>query len=135
MNCCVNCFADQGLQSTVKTISKDVGLCDFCDSKDVNIVSCKSLSDLFGPLLELYTNHPKAQLSLGENSPVLSHNHLLSYWPRLFNSFKLKPKDVKLLVYHIGSQYWLGLEDKLFEQPIFFYSEIKLICRKGNHNV
>lgn len=118
MNCCVNCFADQGLRNRIKAISSNIGLCDFCESTEVNIVPCGNLSDLFGPLIELYINYPKAQKSLKKESSVLLHSHLVSYWPRLFNSFKLKPKDVKLLVYHIGSQYWLGLEDKLFEQPV-----------------
>lgn len=118
MNCCVDCFADRGLRSRIEAMSHNKGECDFCGSKEVNIVPCEDLSDLFGPLLELYTNYSKAPLSLKKGRPILLHEHLLSYWPRLFNSTILKPKDVKLLVYHIGSQYWLGLEDQLFEKPV-----------------
>lgn len=118
MNCCINCFVDPGLQNRINAESRTIGHCDFCESREVTVISCDALSDLFGPIIEFYTNHHTARLSLKDDRPTLMHEHLLSYWPRLFNTAALKPKDVKHLVNHLGRAYWTGIKDDLLEKPV-----------------
>ncbi|WP_400263074.1 RES family NAD+ phosphorylase [Sphingobacterium sp. SG20118] len=117
MNCCVNCFADQGLQNRIEAESNGRGLCDFCASNDVFIIACDELSDIFDALFELYINHPTAKLSLKDEKPVLMHEHILCYWPQLFNKQSLKSKDVKQLLNQIGRG-WVGFNEPLFEQSV-----------------
>ena len=117
MNCCVNCFADQGLRSRIEAESKGRGSCDFCSSKDVPILVCEGLSDMFEQIFVLYTNHATAILSLKKDISVALHEHIDHYWPSLFNQDLLKTKDIKHLVNQIGRG-WGGYEDILFEQPV-----------------
>ncbi|TWI25882.1 RES family NAD+ phosphorylase [Sphingobacterium siyangense] len=117
MNCCVNCFADQGLRDRIEAESNGKGLCDFCESKNVFVIACEELSDIFDALFELYINHPTAALSLKDDKPVSMHEHLICYWPKLFDSSKLKSKDVKQLLNQIGRG-WVGFKDSLFEEPV-----------------
>lgn len=117
MNCCVNCFADQGVRDRIEAESNGKGLCDFCESKDVFLIACEELSDVFDALFELYINHPTAVLSLKDDRSVAMHEHLICYWPKLFDSNKLKPKDVKQLLNQIGRG-WVGFKESLFEEPV-----------------
>lgn len=117
MNCCINCFADHGLQSRIKAMAKEEGACDFCSSDQVNIITCEQLSESFSPIFELYQNHPTAKLSLKEDQPSLMHQHLTSYWPKLFSEIHLKPRDVKQLVNQIGRG-WDGFQEDLFEKAV-----------------
>lgn len=117
MNCCINCFTDQGLQDRIKAESETTGDCNFCESKDVVILSCEKTSDLFESLFDQYTNHPTSELSLKEAKPFLLHEHLNAYWPRLFNRKLLKLKDVRHLVNQIGKA-WTGFNESLFDDPI-----------------
>jgi len=95
------------------------GNCDFCGTTNTTIVSCGSLSVIFAELFDLYTPHPTAIASLKVDAPTLLHEHLLTYWPNLFNPTTLEPKIVKFLVDQIGrggDQY----DQALFEQPVEF---------------
>lgn len=102
MNCCVNCFADQGLRSRIEAESKGIGKCDFCEAKQVTIIACEELSDVFDQLFGLYVNYEGTQLSLKGTTSCALHDHLNRYWPRLFNQSLLKTKDIKHLVNQIG---------------------------------
>ncbi|UIR54770.1 RES family NAD+ phosphorylase [Sphingobacterium sp. SRCM116780] len=117
MNCCVHCFADQGLQNRIEAETNGKGDCDFCESSEVSIIACEELSDIFDALFELYVNHPTAVSSLKENKAVSMHEHILRYWPGLFNPTKLKSKGVKQLINQIGRG-WVGFNEPLFEQPV-----------------
>lgn len=117
MNCCIHCFADQGLQNRIKAIAVAVGLCDFCSSDQVEIVSCDQLAETFSPIFELYQNHPTAILSLKEDQPSLMHQHLTAYWPKLFSKDHLGARDVKQLLNQIGRG-WDGFQEELFEQAV-----------------
>jgi len=98
-------------------MSTIVGDCDFCESTGVVIINCEALTESFEPLFDLYVNHSTAINSLKIDKPFLLHEHLTLYWPKLFNTSKLKRKDVKQLVHHIGREYWLATKD-LFEKPV-----------------
>lgn len=117
MNCCINCFSDQGLKSRIEAISLSKGDCDFCESKNIAVVNCEALSVLFEQLFELYINNPTAEKSLKHNHPVLLHEHLREYWKKLFNTNLLKDRDVKQLVNQIGRGSEL-FNEHLFEQPV-----------------
>lgn len=117
MICCTNCFSDQGLKSRIEAISKDLGDCDFCESKNLPVLTCEALSATFEQLFELYVNHPHAEKSLKHNNPVLLHEHLREYWNKLFNLELLKHKDIKQLVNQIGRGSVL-FSEQLFEQPV-----------------
>lgn len=117
MNCCSTCFVDPGLQNRITALSKESGNCDFCGSLDIPIVHCGHLSDDFEPIFEQYTNHPNALLSLKVNQPFLIHEHILVYWPKLFNTDKIRPQIVKSLLNQIGRG-WDGFTEPLFENAV-----------------
>lgn len=117
MNCCTNCFSDQGLKSRIEAISSVMGNCDFCESKGIIVVDCEALSGAFEQLFELYVNHPTAEKSLKHDHPVLLHEHLREYWKNLFNTRLLNDKDIKQLVNQIGRGSEL-FNAQLFEQPV-----------------
>lgn len=128
MNCCVSCFSDQGLKSRIEAQSHEKGNCDFCESKNVSILSCQELSNLFEQLFELYENAPNVEKSLKINKPFILHEHLKTFWPTLFNEQLLKVKDIKQLVNQIGRESAI-YSQALFEEP----AELKLFLN-GNHD-
>lgn len=106
MNCCVNCFADQGLRNRIKAMSTDMGECDFCESKKVTVIACEKLTDTFESLFLCYL--PASSLSIQQRKIVTIHEHLQSYWPGLFNAHLTK-KDIKQLINFIGrASIWIG---------------------------
>ncbi|WP_257670493.1 RES domain-containing protein [Parapedobacter tibetensis] len=100
-------------------MSSTVGNCDFCESTGGVVIDCGELAESFESLFNLYINHPTAVNSLKKDAPILIHEHIATYWPRLFNIAKLKKKDIKQLVRHIGQEYWLATKE-LFESPVEF---------------
>lgn len=129
MNCCINCFSDQGLKSRIEAQSHQRGNCDFCESKNINTISCQELSGLFEQLFELYENAPNAAKSLKINKPFLLHEHLKTFWPKLFNEQLLKSREVKLLVNQIGRE-GPAYNKALFEEPI----ELRLFLDADHDN-
>lgn len=53
MNCCINCFNNQTLHSTIHSEDK-IGDCNICNSKKIHIYKTNELSDLLLPILDLY---------------------------------------------------------------------------------
>lgn len=117
MRCCINCFSDPGLKSRIQAMSSSVRNCDFCESVNVSVIDCRELAESFEPIFDLYTSHPTAVNSLKVEKPFLLHEHLVAYWPKLFNTNKLATQDIKQLVYGIGQGYWYDIGD-LFELPV-----------------
>jgi len=114
--CCANCFSDQGLKKRIEALSTTKGNCNFCDSKDVIVINCIDLSTAFEQLFDLYGPSPDAHRSLGHAGPVMLHEHLMAYWPRLFHISLLKPNMIKQLVNQIGRG-WEQYSDEFFETP------------------
>jgi len=54
MFCCSNCFAHSWLKSYVNEHSDGVGVCDFCDSEDVRLLSVNELAGSFKNMLSMY---------------------------------------------------------------------------------
>jgi len=114
MLCCTNCFSDQGLKKRIESLSTKRCNCNFCDSKNVAVVNCTDLSTEFEQLLEMYVENGDAKKSLGHNRPVQIHEHLLEYWPRLFNSRLLTKNNVLQLINQIGRG-WDHFHDNFFD--------------------
>ncbi|MFS2187936.1 RES family NAD+ phosphorylase [Mucilaginibacter sp. Mucisp84] len=119
MNCCTLCFLDSRLQGIISSLSTKRGTCDFCGSTKIELIACETLSVYFEPLFELYTSHPSAEGSLKIKEPFLLHQHMKTYWKRLFNKDLLDDKLIKFLVDNIGRGGEIYLEE-LFEQPVEF---------------
>lgn len=117
MNCCVDCFSDQGLKNRIEASSSIIGSCDFCGSVAVIIINCEDLSSSFEQIFGLYTSHPNAEKSLQDGKPYLLHEHLLKYWSRLFNTDLLNDLTVKQLVNQIGRGTSI-YSTPLFENPV-----------------
>ena len=54
MFCCSNCFAHSWLKSYVSERSDSIGVCDFCDSQDVRLLSVDELAGPFQKMLAMY---------------------------------------------------------------------------------
>jgi len=104
MNCCVNCFSDQGLKDRIVALSTIVGTCDFCETKNVALVKCEELEADFDELFALYTTSDKPSKSLENGKTYPLHEHLSAYWTKLFNPQVLKSKEIKLLLNQIGQK-------------------------------
>jgi hypothetical protein len=119
VNCCTNCFSDPGLKKRIEALSIVTGNCNFCGSTGVIVISCSGLSTTFERLFEMYMPNPDAQRSLGAMEPVLIHEHLIKYWPRLFDLKVLAPNMIQQLVNQIGRG-WDLYTDERFESPVEF---------------
>jgi len=55
MKCCKNCFErESGIGGVLADYVSDHGTCDFCGTKDVDLVETQLLTDIFSQLLDLY---------------------------------------------------------------------------------
>jgi len=81
MKCCVNCFNDEYLVYKIQQKSKEIGECDFCNSKNITIIQAKELSDDFQLVFSLY-------IEVKENGSSLA-SLLQNNW-MLFNNFNEK---------------------------------------------
>jgi hypothetical protein len=72
MDCCENCLSSSFIRDHIKVKAERVADCKICHSKDVILISCERLLDLFNPIFELY--------KLNSNGlPLISH--LKNDWP------------------------------------------------------
>lgn len=60
--CCPNCFNDKFLVNRIINLSKEKGLCDYCESKNVEVIEVNLLQDKFEELFELYEEHSEGIL-------------------------------------------------------------------------
>jgi len=119
MICCINCFSDQGLKKRIEALSTISGTCNFCDSKGVIVINCGELSIAFEQIFDLYVLNGDAYKSLGHKTPVMIHEHMINYWPGLFDTKSLKSNMIKQLVNQIGRG-WGKYNDEFFESPVEF---------------
>nr|WP_315422984.1 RES family NAD+ phosphorylase [uncultured Pedobacter sp.] len=105
------------MKNRIEAASSIKGDCDFCGSLGVIIVKCEEVSLPFEQIFGLYINHPNAEKSLHDSKQYLLHEHLLRFWPKLFNTTLLTDLAVKQLVNQLGrgtSIYSVSL----FEEPV-----------------
>ncbi len=61
MYCCQHCFSDSFLNSRIAAISNKKGVCSFCNSKNVALISPEALTGYFDSLLEIYVEDVNGQ--------------------------------------------------------------------------
>ncbi len=54
MLCCPNCFSDNFLRNQIRIDSTQRNTCEFCGSRNIEVVEATSLYDRFTPILDLY---------------------------------------------------------------------------------
>jgi RES domain-containing protein len=54
MDCCANCFGDQGLTEIIEARSSARGRCPYCESEDVDLLDPRLLGNYFSQLLPVY---------------------------------------------------------------------------------
>ena len=118
MNCCVNCFTDEELRGIIAG-QGNVGSCDFCGSRGVNIYdtndSKKIISELLYSLVSVYTTLNALQENFKREDTDLLKNILYRDW----NIFNLSPQEIYRLVIDVCS-------DKYEETPELFDAPIGL---------
>jgi len=58
--CCPKCFGDRGLQkSIIPSLNPIRGVCNFCQSTDVDLVEPAQLADVFEMLISVYEPDPE----------------------------------------------------------------------------
>lgn len=62
MKCCINCFSHEWVQEFVRDCGKEVGDCDYCGLKQVEVIDVDRLFDPFSNLMSLYV--PQSQACL-----------------------------------------------------------------------
>jgi len=67
----------------------------------------------------MYTFNPDAVKSLGHNTPVLLHEHMIEYWPNLFDTNRLSSNSIMQLLNQIGRG-WVNYSDEFFETTMEF---------------
>lgn len=60
--CCPNCFDDRGLRkSIIPSLNPSRGDCNFCGSKDTDLIDPSLLSDVFEMLISIYEQAPEGK--------------------------------------------------------------------------
>ena len=54
MNCCPHCFNDKFIRDVLIQKSVDIGICEFCKSREVELLEAVKLTDYFQPIFDLY---------------------------------------------------------------------------------
>jgi len=54
MNCCPHCFNDKFIRDVLIQKSVDIGICEFCQSREVELLEAVKLTDYFQPIFDLY---------------------------------------------------------------------------------
>jgi hypothetical protein len=63
MNCCAECFGDQGLRKSIIPLrSTEAGQCSYCGSKDVAVLAPTQLSEYFELLISAYREDASGKL-------------------------------------------------------------------------
>ncbi len=106
MICCSNCFIDKELQQIVKTISTNIGNCDYCCSKSVKVVDIRELAETFSPVIDLYEEY--------KSSSAIIADAIQSDW----NLFKVETSIASRLISDMFS------DSGKFKKSLF-YSQVR----------
>jgi hypothetical protein len=112
MNCCTNCFTDKEIIGFIFSNSTEIGTCNFCDSKDVQIIDARELEESFQPIISLFK--PIADLGVTVSEEKLLYENIQDRW----KIFKIGNKNVikKLLSEIFAST--IPENDVLFNSPV-----------------
>lgn len=101
MFCCPNCFGDTEIKNYITTNSSNISNCNFCDSKNIEIIDSFELNDYFQPLIGAYQvcNNINSLIDL----PLCLHEKIIADWPKLFRI--TDPALIRSLLASIMHQY------------------------------
>lgn len=119
MFCCKNCFSDPILIDFIDANISGLGDCTFCGSKDAHLINCEELVVYFESIFELYTSSNTSLKSLKIDKATLMHEHILQYFPSLFNLNLLNSNKIEEFIINI-SKYNNNFDAKLFSEPVEF---------------
>ncbi|CAG5071527.1 hypothetical protein DYBT9623_03527 [Dyadobacter sp. CECT 9623] len=129
MFCSANCFTDQALKDFVGSMSTTTGLCQFSNSTAVPLIHLGQLADKFDNLLSTYALVSSFNPGDPHGEPVLLFDHILSYWPNLFNRELLNVAQCQLLLQNIARES-ANYSGNLFVEQVYFnpiYNEDALV--------
>jgi len=118
MRCCINCFDDRELTGFFISNSTQQGECDFCKSKNVQLLDPREFEDLFQQLIQIYELFEESK---GEEvDPALLHKKMQLEWG-IFSSNLDSGRQNDLLKAILGDKF----EEKndLFTKPVVRKSE------------
>ena len=88
--CCPECFKSQVARDFIEKNSTEIGICDFCSTKNTKVIAAMELGDLFAPLLDLYDPAEELtywdhRLGQGGTTDTDSLGELISWDWNIFN--------------------------------------------------
>lgn len=119
MVCSPDCFKDKALFSFIQSMSVNLGECPFTNLNDVPLISLTQLVDKFEPLLSIYTPVSDVNDSSVYGESVTILDHILNYWPNLFNTELLNRGQCKILLQSIARESE-NYNEKLFSETVYF---------------
>lgn len=100
-------------------MSTVTGLCQFSNVTAVSVIHINLLADKFDNLLSTYAVVSGFDPAEPHGEPVMIFDHILSYWPNLFNNQTLPVGQCQLLLQSIAKES-ANYDRRLFEEPVYF---------------
>jgi hypothetical protein len=119
MRCSPECFSDKSIQQFITSMSTDRGYCSFANLTDVPLINLSVLADKFDNILSSYELVSSFRRPIAGCSPVLMTEHILSYWPNLFNQDLLNDSQCRILLQSIARESAV-YDEQLFVEPVYF---------------
>ncbi|MCC5907834.1 MAG: RES family NAD+ phosphorylase [Balneolaceae bacterium] len=113
MKCCANCFDDIELTGFIISNSTETGDCDFCGSKNTNLIDPREFEEKFLLLINVYV--PVIESNLDGVEPALLHEKLQKEWG-IFSE-KINADETVDLLKNILGDIFDG-DDALFDAPV-----------------
>lgn len=82
MNCCTNCFKDKEVIGFIFSNSVGKGVCDYCNSSDVELLDPRELEELFLPIINIYQPLSVLEVAVADSKKL--HEKIQSDW-NIFN--------------------------------------------------
>jgi hypothetical protein len=113
-------------------MSVNVGECPFTNKTNVPVLSLTHLVDKFEVLLSTYSPVASSVDSSGLGDPISILDHILGYWPNLFDTDLLQRGQCNILLQSIARES-PNYDERLFNEPVYFnplsgenYSQLEL---------
>lgn len=112
MNCCINCFESQYINSIILT-NKKIGNCDFCKSQNISIYEASELNRNFAGILDLFVLD-------AENGKPLEIQITSDYFhKKVFTQTLIETNNVKQLISEI-------IKDDIVDYQILLENPVSL---------
>lgn len=110
MICCTECFTDKEIKFIISELNQE-GKCEVCGSTGVKVCDVKELTDIFEPLLEIYS--PINDEETREREVKLLNEHLRDNW----DIFSITNDKIQELIQNICSGMY-KLNPDLFNKKV-----------------